>query len=184
MNGSGDKDGGPDGTDPLWDHVARTVTPLPGRDRATPLPAKRPRLPPKSKAEGTVIIHPPPTASPPKSRDLDKRTDSRVQKGRMMIEARLDLHGMTQGQAHQALTNFLWAAQERGFRHVLVVTGKGGRNKSPENPEDPPPPGILKQRVPEWLDTPPLRDLVLKHHAARPRDGGDGALYVLIRRKR
>jgi DNA-nicking Smr family endonuclease len=93
----------------------------------------------------------------------------------MPIEARIDLHGMTQSEAHRVLTGFITGQQAAGRRCVLVITGKG-RGKQGA--------GILRESVPRWLNEGPLRERVLAFDYARPQDGGEGALYVLLRRKR
>jgi DNA-nicking Smr family endonuclease len=105
---------------------------------------------------------------------LDRRSAERMKKGEMVIDGRLDLHGLTQDLAHAELLAFIGRAWDAGRRCVLVITGKGGR----------PGPGILKAQVPRWLNQSPLRERVLGFSHARPKDGGDGALYVLIRRRR
>ncbi len=93
----------------------------------------------------------------------------------MAIEGRLDLHGMTRERAHHALTAFLHRAHDRGARCVLVVTGKGmGRDGG----------GVLRRDVPHWLNQTGLRRMVLGIAHAQPRDGGEGALYVLLKRRR
>ncbi|SDD61518.1 Smr domain-containing protein [Rhodospira trueperi] len=93
----------------------------------------------------------------------------------MALDGRLDLHGMTRERAHQALTVFLHRAHERGARCVLVVTGKGtGREGG----------GVLRRDVPLWLGQGGVRRIVLSTAPAQARDGGDGALYVLLRRRR
>jgi len=92
----------------------------------------------------------------------------------MPIEARLDLHGMTQDEAHRALDRFIPAMREDGRRAVLIITGKGTREGG----------GVLRQAVPRWLDEARLRPHVLAIEEARPQHGGAGALYVLLRRKR
>ena len=92
---------------------------------------------------------------------------------------------MTQAQAHGALVGFLERCHGAGRRVVLVITGKGSPRIS--RPDDPPfgtPGGILKARVPAWLNEPGLRSKVLAVHHARPQHGGDGALYVLLKRRR
>ncbi len=97
----------------------------------------------------------------------------------MSIEARLDLHGMTQAQAHRALASFLARSHAAGKRDVLIVTGKGTRQGAEGSPT-----GVLRRTVPRWLAEPALRQLVLATAAALPRDGGGGALYLLLRRTR
>lgn len=101
---------------------------------------------------------------------LDKRTFERLRKGKILIERRIDLHGFSQAQAHEALKKFILDCYKDGIRHVLVITGKGQ--------------GILKARTREWLSERDMKSFVLKYVTAQQKDGGDGALYVYLRRKR
>jgi DNA-nicking Smr family endonuclease len=112
-----------------------------------------------------------PTASP----GLDRRTDDRLRRGRLGIQGRIDLHGMTQSQAHAALNSFILRGWHEQRRMVLVITGKGSGGQGA---------GILRQVVPRWLNESPLRPLVLAIQRAQPKDGGDGALYVLLKKRR
>lgn len=118
---------------------------------------------------------------------LDKRSSERLRKGQMVIEGKVDLHGMTQKQAHSRLSGFIRASHAAGKRCVLVVTGKGKTRA--ENDEHvafmtPGPKGILRAAVPQWLHEPDLRPFIVDVRPARPQHGGDGALYVLLRRRR
>jgi DNA-nicking Smr family endonuclease len=117
---------------------------------------------------------------------LDRRNAQRLRRGQMTIEARLDLHGMTQGSAHPALRRFLVHGTEAGHRCVLVITGKGTpREAEPDAGFMPDRSlGILRSEVPRWLAEPDAQVHVVAWAPAIPRDGGDGALYVLLRRKR
>ena len=127
------------------------------------------------------------TKSPPKrplnlddlpvggSADVDKRTFDRLRRGRLRPEARLDLHGMTQDQAHKALIKFIEGSQEEGRRCVIVITGRGRVSEGG---------GVLRREVPGWLNSPRVRPIVLAISLATPRDGGPGAMYVLLRRLR
>jgi DNA-nicking Smr family endonuclease len=92
-----------------------------------------------------------------------------LKRGEMAIAARLDLHGMTQDEAHRALHRFIARSAGAKLRNLLVVTGKSG---------------VLHSAVPRWLDEPELRPFVLAQVRAQPKDGGSGALYVLLRRQR
>ena len=104
--------------------------------------------------------------------DLDRRTWLKLRRGLYPIDARLDLHGLTQDQAHDRLAAFLSGAHTRGSRCVLVITGRGARTG-----------GTLRTMTPRWLDEAPLRPLVLTFAQARVEHGGEGALYVLLRRR-
>ena len=107
---------------------------------------------------------------------VDKRTAVRLKRGQLAIEGRIDLHGMTQDKAHRALEGFLTASQAAGKRCVLVITGKGLRPTGET--------GVLRNLVPRWMNAPAIRGRVLGFSTAQPRDGGTGALYVLLKRKR
>lgn len=109
-------------------------------------------------------------------------TEDRLRRGQMEPEARIDLHGMTQGAAHRTLFAWLTTAHARGHRLVLVVTGKG----NPKNDENAPwmisDHGVLKQMVPRWLNEPELAALIAYTRPAHARHGGGGALYVYLRK--
>ena len=127
---------------------------------------------------------PMPQATPPQDRTtlnlapkhvqpIDRKTRNKLAKGRLPIEARIDLHGMTQDQAHRQLLRFLVDARRSGLRHVLIITGKGGRDGQP---------GILRLAVPSWLEQPSFRAHVSATEQAHIGHGGEGALYVKLRR--
>lgn len=101
---------------------------------------------------------------------IDGSTQRRLFRGEVLIDLRLDLHGMTVVRAHSQLIQFITSAAYEGCRCVLVITGKGS--------------GVLNGHVPNWLKQPPLSPHVLALAEARPKDGGGGAFYVLLRRKR
>ncbi len=105
--------------------------------------------------------------------DLDRRTWQRLHRGEMIVEARLDLHGLTQIAAYDRLAAFIDHAWRVGSRCVLVITGRGSGDV-----------GILRTMTPRWLDEIPMRDKVLAYTQAKTHHGGAGALYVLIRRRR
>lgn len=106
---------------------------------------------------------------------VDRRTGQRFKRGQLPIEACLDLHGMTQEEADRSLSKFLTGQQLAGRRCVIVVTGKGVGKKGA---------GVLRSAVPRWLNQMPNRDKVLAFDYARQKDGGVGALYILLRRRR
>ena len=127
---------------------------------------------------------PSPAAAPrsaPSPGPLDRPTVRRIAKRRVAIDGRIDLHGLTEAEAHGRLLGYLERAREAGLRHVIVVTGKG-RGGHRENGVERR--GVLRRAVPRWFQTPPFARLVSGHHAAAPGDGGDGALYVKLRRAR
>ena len=101
---------------------------------------------------------------------IDGRTQKRLFRGDVLVDRRIDLHGLTTVSAESKLKQFIETAAYDGCRCVLVITGKGA--------------GVLRRHVPSWLKRPPLAPHVLALAEARPKDGGGGALYVLLRRKR
>jgi DNA-nicking Smr family endonuclease len=147
----------------LWAHAVRGAAPLPGRAAATPepddAPAPAPRLP--------TLPDPPP--KPKGLRRIDRREAHRLRRGEAMIEARLDLHGLTESEAHHAVDRFVEASWSMGRRLVLLITGKGG---------------VLRTELPRWLAESRHRGRVLALGAAAPRHGGDGAYYLRLRRSR
>lgn len=106
---------------------------------------------------------------------VDKRTDEKLRKGKMAIDGRIDLHGMTQSEAHDALIGFIRRSHAAGRRNVLVITGKGQMPRGE---------GVLRLSVPRWLREAAIGRLVLSIHQAQPQHGGGGAYYVLLRRRR
>ena len=133
-------------------------------------------------APGAASGRVPPPSRPPPGR-LDKHVARRLKRGAQDIEARLDLHGMTQREAHAELRRFVRDAAARGCRCVLVITGKGNRSDAGSGVRDSAP-GVLRRSVPRWLGAPDLSSYVAGFEAALPRDGGTGALYVQLRRGR
>jgi len=117
-----------------------------------------------------------PDLAPGVTPGVDRRSAERLRRGERRIDARLDLHGMTQDEAHRALDAFLARAEQAGWRCVLVITGKGRPGTSAA--------GVLRTAVPRWLNEAPNRARLLAFTAAQPKDGGAGALYVLLRRRR
>ena len=113
---------------------------------------------------------------------MDRKTHTKMKRGKMSPEARIDLHGMTMDRAHPALTGFIMRSASEGKRLVLVITGKGK-----DRDEDGPIPvrrGVLRHNVPHWLSVPPLSSLVLQIAPAHISHGGGGAYYVYLRRLR
>jgi DNA-nicking Smr family endonuclease len=116
-------------------------------------------------------VHAPPPLAP-----LGRRLKQRVARGKQAIDARLDLHGLTQSEAHAVLLRFLRNAQARDARLVLVITGKGVRGDGER--------GVLKRQVPHWLGLPEFRSLIVGFEDAHVAHGGEGALYLRVRRAR
>ena len=111
---------------------------------------------------------------------LDRRQKQRLVRGTETIDARIDLHGKSQSEAHAALLGFLRRAQAQGARYVLVITGKGRAVGPGSHGEH----GILKRQVPMWLRLPEFRLHVLAVEDAHVAHGGEGALYVRVRKAR
>lgn len=193
----------------LWRHVTRGVDRRAAPERAAePKPRaaakpsepkkKAPAKPPPAKTKATKPASPVPPSGPPvavevvKSRPpasrgrlpgVDKRSALKLQRGQLPIEGRLDLHGMAQGEAYRALDVFLARAARDGKRCVLVITGKG----TPRRDEGVMPDrsaGILRRLVPRWLGDANNRERILAQQPAQPKDGGSGAIYVLLKRRR
>ncbi len=178
----------------LWQKVAHSTTPLPQALRRVvestkPEVSRKPEPEPMNlpKAFGIGTKRPPPNAQittpQPSLRtkpSMDKKTFGKMRRGKLVPEARIDLHGMTLDQAHPALTRFVLTSYSRGFRLVLVITGKGQH----DDPHDPMPRqrGILKRQVPMWLKMAPLNTAVLDVSEAHIRHGGGGAFYVYLRK--
>ena len=166
----------------VWTTFTKTIVPLAKREvaphddmreapvsgeRAPPAPVKRRASAAKSDPVKAAL----PPASPPMPplAPLDRRAKRRVASGRSEIDGRIDLHGHTQAEAHAALSQFLGGAAGRGARLVLVITGKSG---------------VLRRQVPQWLALPEFRGHVIGYETAHVAHGGEGALYVRLRRAR
>jgi DNA-nicking Smr family endonuclease len=171
----------------LWHHVTRSVAPL-KRKRAKSVrtvDAVEPRSETdRHKRPAGTIVRPVETKparksaavppQPPPLALLERRAKRRLARGHEEIAARIDLHGRTQSEAHAALLRFLMRAQHEQARFVLVITGKGGEAGR----------GVLRRQVPLWLSLPEFRPLVLGFETAHAGHGGEGALYIRIRRVR
>jgi DNA-nicking Smr family endonuclease len=171
--------------DALWEAVKKTIKPLKKPSvkslaesksdqkpiAARPQKLKLPSRPPSSPERAPTPVLPPLTA-------IDRRARQKIARGRVEIDARLDLHGMKQNEARERLSAFLHRAQARGKSLILVITGKG--TTAPEGAER----GVLRRAVPLWLALPEFRPLVIGFEEAAPAHGGAGALYVRIRRNR
>lgn len=177
----------------LWATIAETATPLGKRRRTTadedspitappverpkaeparqpsaePKPVLRPSLMPSYQAPGPggagALFHP-----------IERPVRRKIAKGRLPIEARIDLHDRTQVVAHYALLGFLRQAQAQGLRMVLVITGRGASFGSR---------GVIRRALPHWFETPEFRPLVSGFEPAEREHGGEGAFYVRIRRR-
>ncbi|MFC6489087.1 Smr/MutS family protein [Nitratireductor sp. GCM10026969] len=162
----------------LWSRVARTATPLPGKtlpaEEEVPSPPAATRKQDDTPA-GSLFDTQTRPAPPekPRPRKLDAPTREKLARGRLEIAGRVDLHGLTQEEAHMLLLSFLRRAYEAERRYVLVITGKGTSTGGR---------GVLRRAVPEWLSTPPFRAIVGGYEEAARSHGGSGALYIRLRR--
>ena len=171
----------------LWKHVARSVTPLRKRKAASepelePAPPQLISHKPKPRPK-PVTVAPPVTAwSTPGQQPavLGRKARRRLARGSDTIDSRLDLHGMTQAEAHDALRHFLRRSRAQGARMVLLITGKGGGARGDSYGER----GVLKRQVPMWLRLPEFREFVVGFETAGVRHGGEGAIYVRLRSPR
>jgi DNA-nicking Smr family endonuclease len=163
----------------LWTTVTKSIAPLressesgddggsvSGTVRPKPSATRLPPIPPSPSDRKHLPLAP-----------LGRRMKQRVARGKEGIDGRLDLHGLTQVEAHATLLRFLRTASSRGARLVLVITGKGARAGDGER-------GVLKRQVPQWLGLPEFRALVVGFEDAHVAHGGEGALYVRVRRSK
>lgn len=172
----------------LWGKVAKTTRALPERmkeilefeqeeeaARRAADEAAGPKSAPAPESQAVEAA----TAKPKRSggfhQPLEKPVKKKLAKGRLPIEARLDLHGLFQDEAHDLLLDFLLRAHERGLRHVLVITGKG-RSMGSE--------GVLRRAVPMWFSKAEFRFLISTYEWAARHHGGEGAMYVRLSRGR
>jgi DNA-nicking Smr family endonuclease len=158
----------------VWRRAMRGVRPLaPHRAAAAAPPKPEPAARRLTAEPAPPVRHPPPPLTADRPAGLDRANAERLKRGKHRIEARLDLHGMTQSEAYGALLGFIRGARAEGKRCVLVITGRGAVGG-----------GILRSAVPRWLNEAELRPHLLAIATAQQRDGGGGALYVMLRRTR
>lgn len=163
----------------LWKHVTKGIDPYHKKEKKPTLSAgiKARKAPQHENASGVFIPIQREVIRQYKENTpqaLDKRTETRLRRGQIKIEARIDLHGMTLEEAHVNLVHFIRQSAASKRRCVLVITGKG-RISSP---------GKIKQNFAHWLYDYPLAGMVLKHVSAQPADGGNGAFYVYLKRQK
>jgi DNA-nicking Smr family endonuclease len=184
----------------LWHQIARSADPMhPNRPLPKPRPAPKPAKPVKpreadpfpafqlgQKAVPTGYAPAQPLTTAERLRRdpvaMDAKKFGQLKRGKLVPEARIDLHGMTLDQAHPALVRFVLTSHTRGLRLVLVITGKGKR----EDAYDPIPRrrGVLKSQVPQWLRLPPVAQAVLQVVESHRKHGGEGAYYVYLRNRK
>lgn len=172
----------------LWEHVTRDVRKP--RKARVPKPLVKATAEAKPVAKPKVVeprvhaVAPPPAKRAPPPFGVDGATAERLRRGKVEPEATIDLHGMTQAQAHSRLVAFVRRGHDIGNRCLLVITGKGSPMSRDDGGIMPmrSKAGVLRALVPLWLEE--LRAIVTGVQAANRRHGGDGAFYVYLRRKR
>ena len=198
MSRSGKSGGGRRAVTPdeaaLWDHATRTLSPVKAKARVTEAARSDPSepsppQPPAKKSPPARAARPPPAPPTPRPAAAARRFRSPPgaphRHRQAEIEARIDLHGLRQSDAAARLRAFLFDAHARGLKTVLVITGKGGeapRGDYMAEAFGEKVRGVLRRSVPGWLDGPELRTVVLGYTTAGVRHGGEGALYVQLRR--
>lgn len=163
----------------LWRQVTQAIVPRPGV-RTEEAPSSAPG-PPALSTSGDLDASPQAPSKRTRLRattSLDPRLRRRLVRGRALIDDVLDLHGMNQREAHEAVTSFLTRSQSSGAKLVLIVTGKGGASDSRGSSGE----GVLRRSAPLWLGAPSLRPFVIGFEEAARKHGGSGALYVRIRK--
>ena len=189
----------------LWQAFSKTVKPLSGQkhigkkaettkpdsdSRETKTSAEHKSNSPKqvisptqsTKNRPAVSVKPAPGLS-----DFDDKKIRRLNSGRLKVEALLDLHGMRQNEALAELRRFLGASANKDYRTVLIITGKGFARSDDEREwfdRSDRERGILRRMLPNWLEQPEFRSIVVSYTSAGPRHGGDGAFYVQLRSRR
>lgn len=173
----------------LWQGIAKTTKPLRGRkdlppdaaakaeadekgEDAAAKPPPRPRSLPRREAARAEAAPLPLSAGA--GAGVDRRTADRLKRGKLPIEGRLDLHGMTQAEAQRAVSDFIAGGARAGRRCLLVITGKGSGREG----------GVLRQSLPGWLNEPVNRARLVAFTPAQPQHGGHGAIYLLLKRTR
>ncbi|MDJ0943366.1 MAG: Smr/MutS family protein [Kiloniellales bacterium] len=160
--------------------AARSEPPSP-EPRASEAPAPRKAAAPTRPASvGAERRSAAPDLEAGRASGLDRRNLERLRRGKLPIEATIDLHGDTQAAAHRRLGAFLSRSQAAGRRCILVITGKGRLGRGPDGAE----PGVIRANLPRWLNEAPNRARVLAFAQAQPAHGGAGAFYVLLKRRR
>ncbi len=185
----------------LWEHTAQSISPIKGKKQRVhaaleeELPvSKRPHAEPPKAPSRPPAPPPAPVKRPapqvpapgPSPIALERRKARKLSSGRIEIEGRIDLHGMRQSEAHTALIRFLNRAYAQGKRWVLVITGKGAPARSSYDERllhEGDTRGILRRNVPRWLAEPDVAPLIIGFTTASIRHGGEGALYVHLRRR-
>lgn len=156
----------------VWAEVAKTVVLAPGRSAPEPPEEPAPPAPASTRPAHPAAPSPAPRRPAGPADEIEPKRKQRIARARDPIEARLDLHGLDYDRARSALHGFLQGAYADGLRAVLVITGKGREGD-----------GVLKRFAPEWLADPAVRAMVAGVSVAERRHGGEGALYVALKRR-
>lgn len=158
-----------------WRSETAQITPYEPRQTPPDAPTAKPRVPPNRRDEKMATMA---NANAPahllevgRYRSIDRATATRIRRGKMPPDRMIDLHGLTVPQAYERLMQAVQHAHATGGRMMLVITGKGRDGQ-----------GVLRQKLPHWVNEPALRGLILAIQAARPQDGGEGAFYLLLKR--
>jgi len=180
----------------LWEHVTSSIKQMRPAPKRKPKPAEPPVPEPvaaeekpakvaKVRASPVPVAPPPKPPGPPPLAPLEPKMRRRLSRGGAEVDARLDLHGLTQAAAHARLHGFLRGAQGLGYSLVLVITGKGTNGASDSGfAMAGQGRGVLRRLVPQWLSAPEMRTIVVGFETASRTHGGEGALYVRVRRLR
>lgn len=179
----------------LWEHTAESLEPLRGKKSRhhpsveeaheapafAPKSAKKHDAGPKAAKSAEKSIPQPTPKTVPELNEFDRKAARRLRREQIEIEARIDLHGMRQHEAHVSLRRFLLSCSGRGLRWVLVITGKGGQRRQRDDSWGITESGVLRRNVPMWLSEPELRTIVVSFTTAAISHGGEGALYIQLR---
>lgn len=171
------------GTEILHGDATKAALISPSIPGVAPPPLPTFRLGEKAKvAKGHSLAPDLPTALKSAAVQMDAKAYARMTRGKLLPEARIDLHGLTLAEAHPELIRFIVQTHAHGLRLVLVITGKG--KAKPDHGPIPTRIGALRHQVPQWLRLPPLGPLVLQVAESHLKHGGAGAYYVYLRRGR
>lgn len=176
-----------DGDKNLWKKVTETITELNSNRAPTPLVRRSAYRIETPKQTFSALPISDMTEQSFSLKDADHNWQYKIRRGRAKPEGTIDLHGMTEERAYAALNNYIDQAQRRGKRLILVITGKGGRKSDygdMSHSDYDRARGKLKTNVPRWLSQGELASRIVSYYAASGEHGGDGALYVVIKKVR